>query len=357
MLEGKELERELGRWLAARLDGVTAVAVHDLDRPVGGFSAETLIVPARVRRGGSGLVDERYVLRRESPDPAVYPPQTPALDVEVDVQYRVMAAVAEHSEAPIAPLVGYEPDPAVLGGPFFVMEYVAGEIPGESPMYTHEGFFLDAAPEQRRRLIETGIDAMAQVHALDWEAAGLQWLVPDSVTPSTSTQIELWHQHGLRELGDRVHPPMARGFEWLRSNLPATEDLVGLCWGDPRPGNIIFDDFSAACLTDFEAASIAPPLVDVGWWMMFDRWMHEGMGAARADGDPTREEQATRYAERTGRDLRDLLYYEIFAAVRYTVIVVRVGNRSAARGQPMPEGFWLDNNIVTTLEDLLEMAG
>ena len=357
MLEGAELGRALGDWLVPRLEGADAVAIGELARPVGGFSAETLIVPATVTRG-STVTEERYVLRREVPEPAVYPPQTPALDVEVDIQYRVMRAVDEHSEAPTAPLVGYEADATVLGSPFFVMGYIGGQIPGENPMYTHGGFFQDeATPAQRQRLVETGIDAMAQVHALDWEAAGLHWLIPDGVAPSTLTQIDLWQQHGLTELGDRVHPPMERGFAWLRANLPADEGPVGLCWGDPRPGNIIFDDYRAVCLTDFEAASIAPPLVDVGWWMMFDRWMHEGMGAGRAEGDPTREEQMARYVARTGRDLSDLLFYEIFAAVRYTVIVVRVGNRSADRGEPMPDGFWLDNNIVTTLDDLMALAG
>ena len=357
MLEGAELGEALGRWLAARLDGADEVRVGELARPVGGFSAETLIVPAVVVRGGEES-QQRFVLRRESPDAAVYPPQTPELSVEVDIQYRVMKAVGEHSRAPVAGLIGYEADASVLGSPFFVMDYVAGEIPGENPMYTHGGFFLEAAPDQRRRLVETGIDTLADVHDLDWRAAGLDWLVPAGVTPSTLTQIDLWERHGRTELGDRRHPPMERGFAWLRANLPAVEDPVGLCWGDPRPGNIIFDDFRAVCLTDFEAASIAPPLVDLGWWMMFDRWMHEGMGAGRADGDPSRQEQRDRYAARTGRDLTHLRFYEVFAAVRYTVIVVRVGNRSAARGQPMAdEGFWLDNNIVTTLEQLLELAG
>ena len=48
------------------------------------------------------------------------------------------------------------------------------------------------------------------------------------------------------------------------------------------PGNIIWRDAAPICTTDYEAASIAPPELDVGWWLMFDRTMHEWAGIERA---------------------------------------------------------------------------
>ena len=45
---------------------------------------------------------------------------------------------------PVAPLVGYEPDPAVLGAAFFVMGFVEGQVPIENPLYTKAGFFVEA---------------------------------------------------------------------------------------------------------------------------------------------------------------------------------------------------------------------
>ena len=86
-----------------------------------------------------------------------------------------------------------------------------------------------------------------------------------------------------------MHPPLLRAFAWLESHLPA-DRAVGFCWGDARPGNIIWRDYRAACLTDFEAVSIGSPDQDLGWWLMFDRWSHESFGVTRLPGEPTRDE-------------------------------------------------------------------
>jgi len=115
-----ELDRAaLERWLTPRLPGVEAVRIGEIARLGGGYSAETSILPLRVRRGASER-EERYVLRREMPEPSVYPQQAPGLDVEVEIQWRTMRALGRASKLPLAPLVGYEPDAAVLGAPFFV---------------------------------------------------------------------------------------------------------------------------------------------------------------------------------------------------------------------------------------------
>ena len=39
----------------------------------------------------------------------------------------------------------------MLGGEFFVMGFVDGQVPVEDPMYTLEGFFTELRPEQRDR--------------------------------------------------------------------------------------------------------------------------------------------------------------------------------------------------------------
>jgi aminoglycoside phosphotransferase (APT) family kinase protein len=298
---------------------------------------------------------ERLVVRKETPDPAIYPPQAPNLDVEVWIQYSIMRALTDHSRVPVAPLLGYEPDANVLGAPFFVMEFVDGDVPIENPIYTQSGFFADATPDERRSMIDDGLRVLAQVHAIDWDAAGLDWLIAPGTTPGTLTQLDVWERSAERELAGRVHPALARGLDWLRGHapdpLPAT-----LCWGDPRPGNMIWRNSRCVCVTDFEAASIAPAEVDLGWWLMFDRWSHEVMGGIdRLDGEPTRDEQRTIYSEYAGRDVGDTFYYEVFAAARYCVIVVRVMNRMVARGDmPADQTVWLENPATDCLLQLLD---
>lgn len=342
----------LGAWLAPRL-GAAQVDVTTDGAPSSGFSAETVLLTARTSGGDA----HRLVLRRETPDPAVYPAQVPGLDVEVEIQYRAMAAMTRASDIPLAPLVGYEADPTVLGAPFFVMRFVDGDVPIESPPYTQAGFFADATPAQRARLLRGGLDVLARVHAVDWRAAGLEWLVPPGEEPTARRQLRIWEEYAYRELDGRTHPGIDRACAWLHDHLPVGSAPC-VCWGDPRPGNVIWRDFEPACVTDWEAVAIAPPEVDLGWWLLFDRTMHEVVGMGRADGDPSREEQRAMYEEASGRDVGEIATFEVLAGMRYAAIVVRVMNRLVARGD-LPEGqtIWLENPAAVALEQVLDEVG
>ena len=227
----------LGPWLEARIPDAEAVELLGMRKASSGFSADTVMIDVAVTRGGIAN-DERYVLRTESPEPAIYPVQIPGWQIEIELQYRIMDAVGRHSDVPIAPMIGFEHDGSVLGTPFFVMGYIGGQVPVENPPYTTEGFFLDVAPADRTRMIERGLGTLARVHALDWRAAGLDWLVPAGATPGLDTQLSLWEAYYRAELRDRVHPLADRAFAWLHAERPRASD-VGLCWGDPRPGNIM----------------------------------------------------------------------------------------------------------------------
>ncbi len=138
----------------------------------------------------------------------------------------------------------------------------------------------------------------------------------------------------------------------LHRHLPEGS-APALCWGDARPGNIIWRDWQCASVTDWEGASIAPPESDVAWWIMFDRTMHEGSGVERLPGEPTREEQLAIYEEAAGRRVEDLLLHEIFAAYRYCVIFVLMANRFVDRGVLPPDNeFWINNPVVDILAEL-----
>jgi aminoglycoside phosphotransferase (APT) family kinase protein len=347
--------QNLERWLAARLTGAEAVRLAPPQRLSGGYSAETILLDASVRRGGAELA-EKLVLRRETPEPAVYPVQAPGLEVEIEIQWRTMDALARHSRVPLAPLVGFERDAALIGAPFFVMGFVAGVVPGVMPPYAAQGFFAEAKPAQRARLVEDGLRVLAQVHSLDWRAAGFAWLTPPGVTPGTRRQLDLWEQYAVRELAGRQHPLMSEAFAWLRAHLPREDEReLVLSWGDSRIGNMIWQDFRCACVTDFENVAIAPRAFDLGWWLMFDRWSHEAMGGIpRLLGEPTRDEQRALYEKHAGVSVGDITYYEVLAAARYCAIVVRVMNRSVARGEmPADQRIWLENPATVCLEDLM----
>jgi aminoglycoside phosphotransferase (APT) family kinase protein len=348
----------LADWLAPRL-GAPDVRVTSDGRPKSGFSAETVLVTAHTPDG-----PQRLVVRRETPEAAVYPAQSAEVEVEVEIQYRALAAMERIGDIPVAPLLGYEPDRSVLGAPFFVMRYVAGQVPIENPPYTCAGFFHEASAAQRSRMIAAGLDVLARVHRTDWRAAGLDWLAPAANGGSTAgeaadaaRQLRIWEAYADRELAGRKHPVLERARAWLHANPPRGGEPV-LCWGDARPGNIIWDDFRPACVTDWEAVSVAPPEVDLGWWLFFDRTMHEAIDVPRLAGEPSRAEQRDLYAAAAGRDPADPTVFEVFAGFRYAAIVVRTMNRLAARGAiPSDSTVWRDNPPVTALRQLLDEIG
>jgi aminoglycoside phosphotransferase (APT) family kinase protein len=190
---------------------------------------------------------------------------------------------------------------------------------------------------------------------VDWRGADLEWLARPDVDLGTAQQVDVWEEYARRELAGREHPVLEHGFAWLHRHLDAESDRsIGLCWGDARPGNMIWQGTRCVCTTDFEAASIASPDQDLGWWLMFDRWSHESFGAPRLDGEPTRDEQRAIYAQAAGIEVPDTTLHEVFAAVRYTAIVVRVMNRTVARGlMPADQTIWLDNPSTVCLSQML----
>ncbi|MEM7140076.1 MAG: phosphotransferase family protein [Actinomycetota bacterium] len=345
-----EFAEPLARWLTDTLDDVDDAVVGEFDRPSGGYSAETLIVPVTFTRAGA-VRDEQVVLRREMPEPPVYPVQVP-VENEIDIQWRVMSALAEHGDVPIAPLLGYEKDPSVLGSPFFVMGFIGGEIPREDPMYTVDGFYASAEADQRTRMITSGVDMIAGVHAVDIEAAGLGWLSTDAENDG-HRQLRIWREYAERELDGRPHPLMMAAFDRVADELPAGGDPV-LTWGDARLGNVIWQDYSPACLTDFEAAAIAPAEMDVGWWLMFEQWSHLSAGVEPYPGSLSPEAQLERYVVASGREIGDIAPWVLFAAARYAAIVVRVMNRMVEREiLPADQTIYLDP-IAPVLQPLLD---
>lgn len=341
-LNSQQARKRLGGWLAERL-GAGQVTVGEFSKPKSGFSAETAIVEVVVDDGAP----RKLVLRREVPDPAVYPQQVAGLDVEIDIQYRVMERLS--GAVPLAPLIGYESDSELLDAPFFVMGFVDGEVPTESPPYTEGGFFVEATAAQRRQMIDRGLAQVAAIHAVEVGDA-FDWLLPGDQSPGTAHQVGLWDRFVQTELRGRAFPLLTDTFGWLHANLP-TDESVGLCWGDARPGNIIWNNFGPACLTDFEAASFGSPIQDLGWWLMFDRTMHPD--GSRLPGDPTIPEQVAMYEAHSGRSADHVDFHTIFAAARYSAIVVRVMNRLVDRGDlPADQTIWLHNPAATVLAEL-----
>src|SRR5690242_19935331 len=211
----------LQTWFAQRRPAADDVTVSNVDIPAAtGFSNETIFFDVAWTEADR-THRERFVGRVEPGTGALFPVQTPACAVSVELQQRVMRTVGEHG-VPMCPIVGYEPDPGVLGQPFFVMGFVDGRVPSDVPRYTLEGFLVDeATPEERRRLVSSGLEAMARVHAVEWRDAGLGWLDASGVgVPTLAVQVDLYRRFVTDQLAGRPHPQLFRALDWLAAHDP-----------------------------------------------------------------------------------------------------------------------------------------
>jgi aminoglycoside phosphotransferase (APT) family kinase protein len=89
---------------------------------------------------------------------------------------------------------------------------------------------------------------------------------------------------------------------------------------------------------DWDTGTIGDPLLDIGH--LLARWTEPGeepvvtLQAGGVEGYPTRANMAARYAERTGRDLTALPYYEALALFKLAVILEGRYARDRAGGVP-----------------------
>ena len=159
--EDETLRAPFRDWLAARWPDVSGLEVGEFETPKSGYSAKTVFVPLSYERDGE-RIEDKVCLRIENPEPAIYPQQAPGLDVEIEIQYRSMELLEKTGKVPLARPIGYEPDPAVLGQPFFVMEFAGGDVMTEDPAYTQAGFFFEASPAARRGIYRRAMQQMVR---------------------------------------------------------------------------------------------------------------------------------------------------------------------------------------------------
>ena len=293
-----------------------------------GLGAGSLQVK-RIGEGHSNLTylvqrtDQSLVLRRPPPPPLL--PGTHDILREVRILSRLRGV-------PAPKILAHTADPAVIGAPFYVMEYIEGCVLTDT---------LPAAlslPSQRRRIGEELVDALVALHAVDVEAAGLgAFGRPKGFLERLLARgRRMWETVRTREL-----PAFDAVARWLYANLPESRS-ASIVHGDYRLGNVMFARDAPARLIaifDWEMAALGDPLVDVGWLAAF--WvqpddpplkMFELANVLRLGGFGTREALISRYEDATGRSTSGIRFYEVLALWRLAAMME--GNyRRAITGQ------------------------
>jgi aminoglycoside phosphotransferase (APT) family kinase protein len=293
--------RDLGDVRAA-LEAWLGGPVADLSVPAGGgLSSETYLF---VHDG------ERLVLR--------LPPAGDALFPAYDLPQQAQIMGLLDGIVPVAKVRDVVEDPSVLGAPFIVMEHVAGRIPTDNPSYLVAGWVKDESPRHQRAIQDRFSECLARVHRCvhaRFAHIGLR--------SGLAAELEWWSDY-LQWASDGSPPSLlVDAFAWCAGRVP-TDTTPSLCWGDVRLPNVIFDDaLHLRALLDWEMASLAPPELDLGWFLTVH---HMSVEVAGGDlpGFRDRNDFVRHYEGLLGRQLDDLGWYEVWGAFRSAAIMVRL---------------------------------
>jgi len=354
----RDLERtrvDLAGWLAPRLPEARELSVGPLEGPgTTGFSSDTLLFEVRWRDGSGQERREALVARLEPRGFGIFP------EYDVARQFHIQRALAEaKTGVPVAPMRWLETDPRYLGVPFYVMDRVEGRIPTDNPPYHAGGWLTEVAPAERGALWWDGLEVLARIHRLDWRALGLDGLGLEQAGAETAAaaldaQLAYWDRY-LDWLGGPAVGLLRPVLTRLRADRPRPEGPPVLSWGDARIGNMVFREGRCRAALDWEMAGLAPPELDLGWWLFLDHHHSAGVGVARLPGFPDREATVARYEALLGRPVRGLPWYELFAALRFSAVMARVGQQLRHYGLlPADSDFEIDNTCSRLLKTLLE---
>lgn len=306
--QGEELPNErLMVYLSANLNLEGPLTVEQFPA---GFSNLTYLLR---------ISDRELVLRR--------PPIGAKIKTAHDMsrEYRILSHLHPVYDKVPRPLLFCD-DEAILGAPFYVMERVNGLILRAQPPRG-----LELTPELMRGLSQTFIENLAEIHEVDYEAAGLGDL--GSPQGYVKRQVEGWTRRYYNARTDDV-PSIEQLANRLVERLPPDSSRAALIHNDYKYDNIVLapeDLTRVVAVLDWEMATIGDPLMDfgtsLGYWVETtdpEEWQRYGFGLTSLPGSFTRAEVLEQYIKRSGRSIDDPVFYFAYGLLKIAVIVQQI---------------------------------
>ncbi len=330
---GEELDAEsLRRYVAARLDH--PIGPLTITQFPGGLSNLTYLV---------AWDESEYVLRR--------PPFGSKVKSAHDMgrEYTVLSALAPAYEKVPKPLFHCD-DSRVLGAPFYLMERIRGtilrrRIPNE----------LDIDESKARRLCEVMVDTLVELHSLKYPALGLDGF--GRPQGYIERQVSGWTKRYADSRTDDL-PNVEAIATWLLDNMPE-DGTAALIHNDFKLDNLVLeieDPIRVRGILDWEMSTIGDPLMDLGTALCY--WVNRtdpqpmqtiAFAPSTEPGMMTRGEIADRYAEQSGRELSNIVYYYCFGLFKTAVVVQQIYYR-------FKQGLTKDPRFATLIEGVKTLS-
>ncbi len=309
---GEELDVEsLAAYLPDAIEGLEPGPLQVEQFP-SGFSNLTYLVWV----GGRPLI-----LRRPPPGVKI------ATAHDMGREYRILSHLKPVYEKVPEPLAFCE-DESIVGTPFYVMERVSGVI-------LRKGIPDEMVPDRELtpRIAGALVDTLAELHAVDYTAAGLGEL--GRPKGYVQRQIEGWTKRYQQARTDEV-PEAERVAAWLHDAMPQATD-ASLIHNDFKHDNVVLDagDWTrVVAVLDWEMATLGDPLMDLGttlaYWVQPDDppdVLSARLSPTLWPGTPSRADIVERYVAASGRDVHDVVFYFAYGLFKVAVIVQQLHAR------------------------------
>jgi acyl-CoA dehydrogenase len=253
----------------------------------------------------------------------------------IDREYRVMQAL-QGSDVPVPKMLAYCDDLSVIGREFYLMELVQGRV------------FVDQSlpgllPAQRSAMYDEMNSVIAALHAVDYQAAGLESFGKSS--NYFSRQIGRWSRQ-CRESSLPISAEMQSLMDWLPQHISASDDTT-LVHGDFRLDNLIFHPAEPRVLAvlDWELSTLGHPMADfayhcMAWRIPASLWRGVGGLDLQALGIPSETDYLRSYECRTGREAGEHWeFYMAYNLFRMAAILHGIGERAAQGNAAAPDAI------------------
>ena len=236
----------------------------------------------------------------------------------------------------LAPVFPYVPsivaiceDEALMGCPFYVMQRLEGIILRRD---VPAGMQLDAVAATA--LCHAMLDRLVALHQVDWRSAGLGHLGKGE--GYVARQLAGWSQRFSQAQTPDV-PGCDDVVQWLQQHAPASDAATCIIHNDWRFDNLVLDVAQPQRIIgvlDWEMATLGDPLMDLGnalaYWAQADDdpiYLKMRQQPTHLPGMLTRRQVVEYYAMRSGMDVANAAFYEIFGLFRLAVIVQQIWHR------------------------------
>jgi aminoglycoside phosphotransferase (APT) family kinase protein len=259
---------------------------------------------------------DEYVLRR--------PPFGANIKSAHDMgrEFKVLSLLKPHYDKIPQPIVFCE-DEAILGAPFYIMQRIKGVI-----LRATNAPKMQLSAETLRATSIALVDNLVALHALDIEQTGLVQL--GKPQGYVQRQVEGWIKRYYQAETDKIET-LDTVAKWLQENMPAEQSPTFL-HNDYKYDNVVLNPENLSQIVgvlDWEMSTVGDPLMDLGatlayWSEAADTDEVKFFNLTWLPGNLTRQEVVTRYAEKSGRDVSNILFYYIFGLYKNAVIAQQI---------------------------------